>query len=94
MSSEPMDEERLQEIIGALENKKFKWRTVSGIAKELGFPESEIVIGLNKLLEKGIAMRSTVPAASGEEIFTTPEHYKSFASPVQRLAAAFRNRSN
>jgi predicted transcriptional regulator len=81
------------ELIAALEKKDFKWRTVDGIAKELGRSESEVLEGLQKLIDQGAVIRSTVPAKNGEDLFTTRKHYAEFASPVERVLAAFRNRA-
>lgn len=81
-------------LIGALEKKDFKWRTIEGLAKELGLPRGTIMTELDALIDEGVAMRSTVPSKNGEELFTTRKHYAEFASPVERLVAAFRNRAS
>ena len=81
------------DLIAALEKKDFKWRTIAGVAKELGQPTNEVRENLQKLIDQGIVIRSTVPAKSGEDLFTTRKHYTEFASPVDRFLAAFRNRA-
>jgi hypothetical protein len=81
------------DLVSALENKEFKWRTIDGVAKELNRPADEIRENLQKLINEGIVIRSTVPAKNGEDLFTTRKHYAEFASPFDRFLAAFRNRA-
>lgn len=81
-------------LINALEKKEFKWRTVEGLAKELGVSPGDVLTELQALIDQGVVIRSTVPTTSGEELFTTRRHYAEFASPTERLVAAFRNRAS
>ena len=80
-------------LIAALEDEKFKWRTVDGIAKELNESPGQVLADLQPLIDQGIVIRSSVPAKSGGDLFTTRKHYRSLASPVERLLAAIRNRA-
>ena len=81
-------------LIDALEKKDFKWRTVDGLAKELAASPGNIMTELQALIDEGVVIRSTVPTKKGEELFTTRRHYSEFASPAERLVAAFRNRAS
>ena len=91
---EPIEDPSLKAIAAALENNKFKWRTVAGIAKEVGRSTSEVLAGLETLIDKGIVIRSTIPSANGEDLYTTRSYYKAFSSPFQRFSAALRNRAS
>lgn len=84
----------LKKTITALEDARFKWRTVAGVANEIKSSPEEVLNALNKLIDVGLVMRSTIPAKDGSDLYTTREHYKTFAPLGERLAAAFRNRAN
>jgi predicted transcriptional regulator len=91
---EPIEDPNVKAIIAALENNKFEWRTVAGIAKEVGRPTSDVLAGLKTLIDKGIVIRSTISSANGEDLYSTRDHYKAFSSPFQKFAAALRNRAS
>ena len=89
-----IDDPYLTAMIAALENKNFKWRTIAGLTKELDCSHPEVLSGLKSLTDAGIVISSTIPSAKGEELYSTAKHFKTFASPIERLGAAFRNRAS
>ena len=58
-------------VLETLADPKWDFRTISGIAKETGFPESEI----KEVLEKNPALvrRSLVPGRQGQSLYTLQE---------------------
>jgi predicted transcriptional regulator len=81
------------EIIKALEDDRFKWRTVHGIAKQTQLEPQLVMDTLANLSQKGIVIRSS-RSEDGAQLFTTRSYYKKVASPLERLAAGFLNRAS
>jgi hypothetical protein len=69
-----------QQIVAALEDRRFKWRTIRGVSRQLDIPESDVNKLLNKLIDEGVAFRSTVPASDGSGLYTTRRHFRSCSS--------------
>lgn len=80
-------EEIRQRVIAALENPKFQWRTVDGIAKELGLPKATVQGTIDVLGE--LVIRSSVPDDHGRPLYTTRAHYKEYSSLANRILSAF-----
>jgi hypothetical protein len=70
----------------ALENPKYEWRTLRGLVREAGLDESELLAEM-KLHEDEI-IRSSIPSKSGEDLFTTRDHYRKKASFWDRLTSS------
>jgi hypothetical protein len=85
---------KLEAIFAALENPRYEWRTVNGVATDTKLTREEVLEGLIKLIDADLVIRSEVPSAKGEELFTTRDHYKHFAPISKRLSAALRNRAS
>jgi hypothetical protein len=68
----------------ALEDSRYKWRTIRGVAKETKSSPEEI----QKLiaLHLDIVVKSSIPANTGEELFTTREHFRQMQSPIIKVA--------
>lgn len=83
-------EKKLDAVIAALENPGYQWRTVSGVAKEAGVSEATVleIISLNR----DRIVQSSVPSTKGEDLYTTRKHYREFASPIQKIFGAVKNR--
>jgi hypothetical protein len=77
-------------IFDALENPKYKWRTLEGIATETGVAPSVIYSLIEKNREKII--QSTVPSLTGEALYTTRHHYIEQSSSLEKIIGAFKNR--
>ena len=74
------------QVIAALENNKYKWRTIRGLAKELKAEESEVLRVLNEHI--GDIIKSSIPAATGEDLFTTRRHYRHTASTFDKITSS------
>jgi hypothetical protein len=70
----------------SLEDSRYKWRTVRGVAKETGSSPEEI----QKILVQhpDVVVKSSIPADSGEELFTTREHFRRMQSPLIKFASS------
>ena len=75
--------DKKEQIIKALENPEWEWRTVKGVADETGLPPDEIV----EILEGSPAeiIRSEVPDARGRALYTTRRHYTRTQSILNRF---------
>ena len=61
------------QVIAALENRKWDWRTVEGIARDTELSEQQIL----EILEASPneIIRSRIPDAQGRALYTTRRHY-------------------
>ena len=60
-------------VIKALEDPRFEWRTVDGVAQETGLPEDEILRIIEAVPDEVI--RSRDPDQRGRALYTTRRHY-------------------
>jgi len=74
------------EVVKALENDKYKWRTVRGVAKQLDASQQEIMSLMTQHLDEVI--KSAVPAETGEDLFTTRRHYRRKASALDKITSS------
>ena len=86
---EDIDPDVLRKVIAALENPKYKWRTVGGISKDAGVAPDKV---LDVLKASDIVVRSSVPSKSGDALFTTRARFRRSASTAEKLRGAFTNR--
>ena len=75
-----------QELVNALEDKKYKWRTIRGIANQLNVTTEEI----QNLLQQHSSeiIKSSIPAETGEELYTTRKHYRKTTSAIDKLLSS------
>lgn len=85
------DEDEIK-IIKAFENPKYKWRTIGGVAKEIGTSQEAVKRIIDAQLNDII--KSSVPDKSGEELYTTRRHYRQKTSVLNRFVAAIKNRAD
>jgi hypothetical protein len=74
------------EVMSALENKKYRWRTVRGVAKELKASDNEVLALIQQHGDEII--KSSVPAETGEDLFSTRRHYRANASPYAKITSS------
>ena len=77
-------------VIAALENEKYEWRTLRGLARETGLDKEKILGILAQ--EKEQIIQSPTPSDKGEELYTTRNHYLETVSPAQKLLWSVKNR--
>lgn len=64
-----------QSIVRALENPKWDWRTIDGIAEEIGISPQRVASILALLPNVVDIVQSAVPDKRGRLLFTTRNHY-------------------
>ena len=82
-----------QAVLRALENPKYNWRTIKGIAHETGFDEAvvtQIIRGLSMVSDQ--IVQSSVPDEKGQTLFTTRKHYYETNNLANRLLSVFADR--
>lgn len=85
-----VDDELNEKVIKALEDKKYKWRTPKGIAKQVGVPEEKVLFVIGQNTDKII--QSNVPSVDGSPLFTTRVHFQATSSPFEKIIGAFKGR--
>jgi hypothetical protein len=80
----------VEAVMAALENEKYDWRTLRGIARETGLPKEKILGILAQ--EKDSIIQSPTPSDKGEELYTTRNRYLDTASPAQKFIWSLKNR--
>ena len=77
-------------VRNAMENPKYTWRTLKGIAAEKGIPEAKVMELIQ--INRDVIVQSEVPSADGEDLFTTREHYINQAGPVGKMMSFYHGR--
>ena len=78
-------------VITELENDRYKWRTVRGVARVTGLQEDVVKAAIKQEPERVI--QSTVPSNTGEELFTTRRHFRKHGGSFGKLIGAFKGRA-
>jgi hypothetical protein len=73
-------------IIGALEDPRYEWRTIDGIANQIGVPAAQVQDSLESL--KQVVVRSSIPDEMGRSLYTTRKHYRDTHGLGSQLLAA------
>ena len=79
-----------EDVKRALEDGRYKWRTLRGVAKETGGSLDsvrEVIAQHDKEL-----IKSSVPADTGEDLFTTRDHFRRHQSPLVKIASSLTSR--
>ncbi len=76
-----------EDVVQLLENPKYKWRTIRGVAKELNSSQEEILQLLAK--HENEIIKSSIPAESGEGLYTTRRHYQLMTPLFYRFISSF-----
>ncbi len=82
--------EEWEKVRRALENPRYKWRTVEGIARETGHDFITVVSSLTAHADQ--ILKSSIPAKDGRDLFTTREHYRAKSTLWERLESAITNK--
>jgi hypothetical protein len=78
-------------VLSALENPKFRWRTIGGIAQETGIDAAEVTATIAKEVGNSIVL-APAPSKEGEKLFSTRHRFLETASLSEKLVGAFKNR--
>lgn len=79
-----------EKIKKALENPNFKWRTLEGVAKETGYGFTTVVSSLSTHSDQ--VVKSTIPSTTGQELYTTRDHYLQKSTLWERFESAITNK--
>jgi hypothetical protein len=78
-------------VVDALENPKYKWRTVAGVSSDAGVEPLVVYRVIEKLGAQ--VVKSSVASTTGDELFTTRRHLRQKESLLSRVGAVLRNRA-
>jgi len=87
-----VSDEDIEKVMNSLRNKRFKWRTVNGVAREAQV-DPELVRHVIKTHDAEI-VQSSVPSRKGEDLFTTRHNLGTSANTISRLVGAFKGRAS
>jgi len=79
-----------EKVQKALENPKYKWRTVTGVATATGLDPITVVSSISN--HPDIVIQSTIPSTNGEELFTTRKHYREKSSVLEVIVSSIKNK--
>jgi|SRR5271170_3052582 len=84
--NEPPTGDISSRIVQALEDSRYEWRTIDGVAQETSIPAATVREVLEGLKQE--VLRSSIPDESGRNLFTTRRHYRQTHGLGARLLAA------
>ena len=70
----PLNGNLRDQIIRALEDERYEWRTVDGVAEQIGIPAAQVQDILESLKQE--IVRSSIPDEAGRSLYTTRKHYR------------------
>jgi DNA-binding IclR family transcriptional regulator len=77
-------------VIAALEDRRYEWRTIDGLAEQTGLPSAKVQEILESLQED--LVRSSVPDDRGRSLYTTRKHYRETHGLGARILSALSDR--
>lgn len=79
-----------QQIVGALEDSRYEWRSIEGISNQTGLSQAQV----RRILEQmgNAIVRSSVPDDEGRSLYTTRQHYRATHGIGARLVDALADR--
>lgn len=86
LNGDKSSETARQLVIAALEDPRYDWRTIDGIAEETGISNAQIVAIVNEA--GNTIVRSSIPDEQGRSLYTTRKHYKDTHSLGARILDA------
>jgi hypothetical protein len=85
-SMAPLDPNLRAAVVRALEDSRYEWRTVDGLAEETGLSAANLQEILKDL--NGEIIRSSTPDESGRALYTTRKHYRETQGLGTRILSA------
>ena len=83
---QPLDPSLRAAVVRALEDPRYEWRTVEGLAEQTGLSATSLRQVLEEL--NGEIIRSSVPDESGRALYTTRRHYRQTQGLGTRILSA------
>lgn len=81
-----------QKVIQAFENPKYRWRTINGVAKEVGISQDDVRHVIDAMADNII--KSSAHTENGEELYTTRQHYRQKSNVLNRIVSSIKNRAD
>jgi hypothetical protein len=88
MSTTAVGHDLKARVIRALENPNYDWRTVGGVASEIGASKEDVLAVLGAMPD--VVVRTS--DADGRSIFTTREHYEQTHGLGDKILSALADR--
>ena len=85
-SKESLAPELKAVVVRALEDPRYEWRTIDGLAEQTGLPEANLRQALEEL--NGEIIRSSALDESGRALYTTRKHYRQTQGLGTRILSA------
>lgn len=82
----------LDRVICALDDKKYKWRTISGVSKATGISPERVKQLISE--NSGLIIQSSALSPAGESLFATRSKHSKEASTWEKIGSALRNRAD
>ena len=82
--------DKWEQILKALENSKYKWRTLNGISKETGLDVQIVKDQIDR--HSDTIIKSSIPSEDGEDLYTTRSHYRNKSSFLEKIKISIINR--
>lgn len=82
----------LDRVICALDDKKYKWRTISGLSKATGISPDRVKQLISE--NSGLIIQSSALSPAGESLFSTRSKHSKEASTWEKIGSALRNRAD
>jgi hypothetical protein len=80
-----------EQILSALANRSYSWRTVDGISRDTGLNPIRVLQIIEGMPD--LVLKSRIPDAQGRALYTTRDHYRKTHSSLERLVDQFRSTS-
>lgn len=71
-------------------DENYLWRTVDGVAHSAGVSRKEVFDTIKK--NKDIVVESSVLSKTGENLYTTRDHFREQSSSLDKIIGAFKGR--
>lgn len=84
--SQQLNPHRREPGIRGLEDGRYEWRTVEGVADQIGVPAAQVQEYLESLKQE--VVRSSIPEEAGRSLYTTRKHYRDTHGLGSRFLAA------
>lgn len=92
MFSGKTEEEIKKEVINALENKDYDWRSLNGVAKSTNLPKEDIKEAIKQLIKEGTVIYAPYKNKKGHKLYTTVNHYRKTRGLLVRIASTLTDR--
>ena len=77
-------------VLSALEDSKFTWRTLKGIAAQTRLPESKVMEIIQS--NRDLILKSEIPSTDGLDLYTTRKHYLDQSGVVGKMMGFYHAR--